>query len=145
MDLDDYYIRIKNFDIDKALVRVLMKLEKDIIALNVSQHRSEGVLSTGKSISSVHPYAAITVFLKQNKGTLTNGNPSIINLHEDGSFHGLMKIIWGTTEHELISDDDKTNDLINKYGADIFGLTRESLDRLIPKIKNLLELELRNV
>ena len=145
MDLDEYHRRIKNFNLDKALVRVLMKLEKDIIALNVSQHRDDGILSTGQSISSVKPYATITVFLKGAAGTLTNGNADIINLHEDGSFHGLMNIVFGKTEHELTSDDDKTNDLIDKYGSDIFGLTRESLDRLIPRIQNLLVQELRNV
>ncbi len=144
MDIDKYYKKISTYNLDKALVRVLKKLEAEIIDANILQHTELGVDSSGVSISSYAPYTQTTVFLKRLDNTLSSGDPTIVNLNDTESFHDKFKIIWGVVDHEITSTDSKTDELVDKYG-DIFGLTDASLNDLKPAIMQLLIEDIKNV
>ena len=110
----------------------LAKLEDKIIEFNRAQVRY-GNRADGTEIEP--PYAEITKHFKSNDGTLTNGDPTIVNLYDSGSFYAGFYILITKDEVIIDSRDSKSDALQDKYGTEIFGLTDSNLKTVLQIVK----------
>jgi hypothetical protein len=118
------------------IVRVLSPIDirEDIADLNrFGQLFQNSEDSNGVSLDI---YSDYTYSLKLEKfGTF----PRNIVLFETGEFYNSFKVKINKDSFEIQADTLKGNDdLIEKYGEDILGLTDESKDKLIEIIKPLI-------
>lgn len=104
--------------------------ESDIVAKNVEQLYERGENSLGVSISSYAPYAPYTIQLKGYKGQPTDR----VTLRDTGAFHKSFVLVIGPTSFYITAKDEKTDDLVAKYGAGIFGLTPENREEVSRKL-----------
>lgn len=87
----------------------------------------QGINRTGVKIESYMPYSPITIEIKQGKGQPTNR----VTLRDEGDFEASFYLIVNDEQFEITASDIKTEDLVYKYGEEIFGLTEENLSELI--------------
>ncbi len=109
--------------IDRGLLNIVRGNDTAILDLNIKQLQS-GRDSKGVPLSP--PYAPSTVSLKKFK----NLPYDRVTLFQEGDFYRgfyLEAINWPLV---IDSSDRKTGKLVERYGAPIFGLDRESLREL---------------
>jgi len=143
MDIRLLHNRIKNFDVISLMPKIIKDLETTITDMNRDQLEA-GFDSTGTKISSYHPYADSTIISKAEKGTLTNNNPDIVNLHDEGGFYDGMFLFDMERGIAIDSRDSKTDDLRKAFDDSILGLTKESLIELKPFLSPLLRIGIIN-
>lgn len=129
--LINYLEQFAKLNIDKLALDIARMSEHDrlVIKLNTqNQLFDKGINSEGQTLASVGgSYSPLTVSIKQSKGQPTNR----VTLKDTGEFY----LSFRTTpfrggfriEADPIKDD--TN-LFDEWGANIVGLTKESLDIL---------------
>lgn len=100
--------------------------KEDIVEMNVSQLYDEGVNRLGIAISTYAPYAPRTIQLKTKKGQPTDR----VTLRDTGAFHKSFTLEIGPVGFYITATDYKTQELVDKYGANIFGLTSDNLAAL---------------
>lgn len=93
-----------------------------IIDMNISQLYDQGVNSLGIDISSYRPYSPYTIMLKKEKGQPYDR----VTLRDTGAFHSSFEMVLENFEFYFTATDYKTQELIHKYGENIFGLTEEN-------------------
>ena len=54
-----------------------------------------------------------------------------VTLRDTGDFESSFYIRYSGDSFEITASDGKTDDLVRKYGKEIFGLNRDNLDELI--------------
>lgn len=118
----------------------IRKFEDDVAGANVKQVRTLGEYADGMQISSLHPYTEYTIERKEEKGTLTANDPSIVNLSDDNNFLDSIFVDVGYEGVEITSTDSKTNELVKKYSDNIFGLQNGSWElifnnKIMPDLK----------
>lgn len=118
-------------NINKMLNDVLLQLVKEILELNKSQLYDKGVITTGVRIDSFHPYTALTISLKKQKGQKVSN----VTLKDTGDFYSNFFVNFKPESFTIGSDDPKTGKLTSEdkkigFGKQIFGLTDESIDFL---------------
>lgn len=119
--------RFKNFDVKETAMDTFLDLRNVVLNLNKEQ-LEVGVKSNGSKIGEYKSenYAEYKYDLNSTAGF---GN---VDLYLSGDFFFEMKLEGkGGTEYEISSDDWKNDDLVDKYGKDIFGMTEESRTRFI--------------
>jgi hypothetical protein len=110
------YERIQRLDTDVVIEQALDETSEQRADINAEQ-MYKGVESTGEEINPA--YTRTTVKIKQEKGQPSDR----VTLLDTGSFYqGIYSRVQGG-EVVLSSYDAKTNDLVKKYGEDIFGLS----------------------
>lgn len=121
--------KINSFDFEKALLKVYgsSKISKIILDLNTDEQLGkQGITSGGLSLPQYKP------FTKELKNGLPGfaGVTDHMTLFGEGDFH--KAFILDASKFPLIIDstDSKTNDLVNRYTENIFGLTKESIQEL---------------
>lgn len=77
-------------------------------------------------------YSYRTIKQRQLEGNPVKG--SLIALYDTGDFWKGFWAIANDGKLELLSSDRKTNELIARYGDDIFGLTKSNFEILGEKI-----------
>lgn len=97
-----------------------------IVEMNVGQLYNQGVNSLGIDISTYAPYAPLTIKLKQEKGQPYDR----VTLRDTGDFHRSFEVVFNPTSFYITATDWKTQDLVDKYGDKIFGLTPENISEL---------------
>lgn len=114
-----------------------------ILDLNTeSQLFEKGIGSDGIELASFQPYSDFTITVKQFKGQPTNR----VTLRDEGDFHESFFIEFRDTEFEIKASDEKTESLKDKYGDEILGLTKESLEDITQEIiKPRLEAYFKNI
>ncbi|MEG1738677.1 MAG: hypothetical protein RR137_08970 [Odoribacter sp.] len=75
-------------------------------------------------------YKYFTRLAKIDKGR----NPDVVTLYDTGEFYAKMFADIGSDEIEIDSIDCKSNDLKEKYGEDIFGLSNDSMEAYLIEI-----------
>lgn len=91
-----------------------------------------GIDRNGIDIYEQIPYAQFTIEIKTAKNQPTDR----VTLRDTGDFHRNFYVSANETSFEISSTDEKTEDILRKYGDSIFGLTDENLNELIhDKIK----------
>lgn len=116
--------------VDGTYVRRAVQENSDkIVELNVEQLYEYGINSLGISIDTYAPYSPYTIRVKNEKGQPTDR----VTLRDTGDFHKSFEVVVGPVDFYITATDYKTQDLIDKYGAKIFGLTEENRQEVAVK------------
>ncbi|MBR5672190.1 MAG: hypothetical protein IKX02_01975 [Spirochaetales bacterium] len=116
---------------DGSLLGEILRSNEDyILDLNRRQLNDQGINSQGISIASYAPYTASTIARKIRKGQPYDR----VTLRDTGKFQAGFSLEVGKNIFRISSRDQKTPQLIDKYGPYIFGLTNESKDQLVSDV-----------
>lgn len=115
---------IRKIDLLKIVEKQIVKNEDYITELNTNQLFA-GEKSNGQSLPNYSP-TSVNVF----------GKPSgAIRLYDEGDFYdGFYLSKKDSFPFELDSRDSKSDELQDRYGIEIFGLTNDSTDDLNEEI-----------
>lgn len=113
-----------------AIRELIVQNEDYIISLNKDQLNDEGINSQGIEIASYAPYTPATVARKIKKHQPYDR----VTLRDTGRFQRGFHLVMTPKTFRITSSDKKTEDLVDKYGPYIFGLTSENRNRLIREI-----------
>lgn len=125
--LDEWVEAVKNVSVLEVVKEEMNVHRSDIIRLNQEQLK-QGIKSTGERLSPYHPDYA-----RRKKKPITPKT-----LYDKGSFHGAIYAI-PTLSHTLVGSRDSKADVVENQESykshddpdDIYGLTDESLERLL--------------
>lgn len=112
-------------EIAKKIVR-----DNDNILIDVNaqdQLYAKGVNRLGVRIDEYQPYRPLTIQVKIEKRQPYDR----VTLKDTGEFYDSFYVETAEDRFYIKASDEKTNWLIKKYGAEIFGLTNDSLAEFI--------------
>jgi hypothetical protein len=127
--MDKFISNVLAFDVNATLRKVWEnpRVEAEIVRLNsIEQLYNKGERADGVSLGE---YSPVTIQLKLNG----QGDRRVdhVTLKDTGEFYGSMEVMPNEFGFEITADTIKENDdLIDKYGAQILGLSPENLDKL---------------
>lgn len=103
--------------------------KEDVIisAIADDQLYRRGINGKEEKIMSYMPYSPVTIKIKTDKGQPTTR----VTLKDTGAFHDSMFIVFDVDGFYITSSDEKTPELIEKYGEEIFRLTDKNFTRII--------------
>lgn len=144
-DLRDRVVKV-NEDLasGKMIQKIIQENEAAIIDMNAQEQLFEsGENSLGVSIASYAPYKPITIEIKKLKGQPTNR----VTLRDEGDFESSFYLVISDKQFEIKASDWKTEELVEKYGSSILGLTKENIasltwDYIYPELMDTLKKEL---
>ncbi len=119
MTLHELQRRLNNFDIRQEVVEAIEETAETIADFNRKQLFA-GIRSTGTEIKPA--YAPVTVLIKDQKGQPTDR----VTLKDTGDFYDSIDVDANSQTYELVANDAKADQLMDKYGNRILGLTKES-------------------
>lgn len=125
--LDEIINKIRNYPKDQFVREAVNENEAFAEDLNIDQ-MEQGINARNQPITPA--YTALTRRIKAAKGQPTNR----VTLRDTGDFHRAIFIQQQSDGFEFDSQDFKSNDLQEKYGVDIFGLTDENEIKLSEEI-----------
>lgn len=112
----------------KLIQQIILDNESYIVDMNAEiQLYEQGINNLGVDIADYEPYSPLTIEIKQSKGQPTNR----VTLRDEGDFESSFFLEVGNTQFEIKASDWKTEELIQKYGRQILGLTDENIYVLI--------------
>lgn len=123
--------RAKQLSWDEAWLSAFdNKLRSDILNyIKKDQLTERGVDETGNVIGT---YSFLTELISQ--GRKQEGDH--YTLEDTGAFYDSMMIVVTTQYIEITADAQKDDDnLFEKYGTGIIGLTEENMDKLVEQVK----------
>lgn len=109
--------------------KALEQNQQRIVEMNVEQLYDYGMNSLGIRIDTYEPYSPYTVRIKQEKGQPYDR----VTLRDTGDFHKSFEVVFEPMGFYITATDYKTQDLVDRYGARIFGLTSENKQDLTIK------------
>lgn len=124
--------KIKDFEylnenVGDFIVDIMMEYEAEIVDLNSEdQLYTQGVDADNVQIQDREPYTPYTVRIKRLKGQPTNR----VTTRDAGDFHRGFYLERGNKKVRFWSKDEKTEDLVSKYGESIFGLIPENKEEV---------------
>ena len=144
-DLLDRVVKVnEDLTSGKMIQKIIQENEAAIIDMNAQEQLFEyGENSLGVSIASYAPYAPITIAIKKLKGQPTNR----VTLRDEGDFESSFYLVISDKQFEIKASDWKTEELVEKYGSSILGLTKENIasltwDYIYPELMDTLKKEL---
>lgn len=111
-------------DYYKELINILESLAFDIADTNADQMFA-GLRADDTEIEPA--YKPFTIAIKKEKGQPTDR----VTLKDTGEFHRSIFVKFEGDKIIIDSDSDLRNKLVDKYGATIFGLTKQNKQALI--------------
>lgn len=137
MDLIGFHKKLSRLDLGELMNGAVLATKEDILDANTAQ-LSQGKNALGDFLQeyALDAYAEFKIALgsKAPKGTP--------DLFLEGDFYeGFILTVEGE-DYLITSTDEKTTELTNKYGIDIFGLSEEGLQQVRDVI---LEIFLNNI
>ena len=105
---------------EKDLLKIIQRHENEAVDLNIEQMMA-GQDSDGGRITP--EYTPFTIEIKKSKGQPYDR----VTLRDEGSFQQKMFMKADKFPVMFDSNDPKTDDLTEKYGNSIFGLTKQHL------------------
>ena len=130
MKFEQLYNFVKNPKpfIYKTIREILRENQTDVILLNIqNQLYQKGEDSKGKDLGTYRP---LTIANKKAKGAKYDH----VTLLDEGDFYDGIVVRIYQDYFELAALDDKTDELEDRYGDDIVGLSAESITLLINNI-----------
>lgn len=109
--------------------KALEQNQQKVVEANVEQLYKYGINSLGIRIDTYQPYTPYTVRVKQEKGQPYDR----VTLRDTGDFQKSFEVVFEPVGFYITATDYKTQDLIDKYGAKIFGLTKENRQEIAVK------------
>lgn len=120
---------LERLDLSSIALRVVRnEAVSTLIPLNIDQLYEGGIDSKGKSLGEYSPF---TISVKKKKGQRTDH----VTLRDTGEFYEAFFAETESWPVNIDSKDSKTEELKDRYGADIFGLTPQSTDELNDQIE----------
>lgn len=142
-EIDSLIEKLETFqrEVDELVLATVEENKELVLDMNTeTQLFEQGINSKGEKINP--PYTPYTVKIKRILGQPTNR----VTLRNEGDFHSKFYLKRAANEIEISSTDEKTEALVDKYGKEIFGLTRENLEELSEHyIKPALEKKLNEI
>lgn len=116
-------------DIPKQVKLIAKNNKKELLDyIRLKQLFEEGIDGLGNKLK---PYKPFTIAVKRSQGK----DPNIVTLNDTGDFYrGFDLLVTDQYSIGVFSRDDKTPDLIEKYGSDIFTYTVENIKEIEDKI-----------
>jgi hypothetical protein len=133
LDLIDRAIaKLEDFEqnVDLFVMLTASEFEEFIVDLNRSQMEDKGI--RGNSTKITPKYVPFTIKVKKAKGQVF----SHVTLTDTGDFSDAMFVEFGDDFFFLGSEDIKTQELVAKYGKEIFGLTKDNQGELSQEMKD---------
>ena len=109
--------------------KALEQNQQKIVEANAEQLYEHGINSLGIRIDTYQPYTPYTVRIKQEKGQPYDR----VTLRDTGDFQKSFEVVFEPVGFYITATDYKTQDLIDKYGAKIFGLAKENMQEIAVK------------
>ena len=106
------------------LLEDIVRDKEDVI---VSAIADDQLYGRGEKIMDYMPYAPKTIQNKKRKGQPTTR----VTLRDTGAFHESMYVVFDSEGFYITASDEKTQDLVEKYGEEIFRLTDKNFTRII--------------
>lgn len=122
--------RLRTFkDSLPMLLEDIIRDKEDVIvsAIADDQLYRRGINGKGEKIMDYMPYTARTIKNKKRKGQPTTR----VTLRDTGAFHESMYVVFDSEGFYITAGDEKTQDLIEKYGEEIFRLTDKNFTRIV--------------
>ena len=112
-----------------TLLEDVVRDKEDVIvsAIADDQLYRRGINGKDEKIMDYMPYAARTIQNKRRKGQPTTR----VTLRDTGAFHESMFVVFDSEGFYITASDEKTQDLVEKYGKEIFRLTNKNFTRII--------------
>lgn len=112
-----------------TLLEDVVRDKEDVIvsAIADDQLYRRGINGKGEKIMDYMPYTAKTIKNKRKKGQPTTR----VTLRDTGAFHESMFVVFDSEGFYITASDEKTQDLVEKYGKEIFRLTNKNFTRII--------------
>lgn len=123
---------------DETILRIVKLNEQQVIDLNQDDQLYQGIDANGNDITP--SYAPSTVAYKRRRSDPYDR----VTLFDRGDFYDGWAIEYRTDEFFISSKDRKIGFLVQRYGADIFGLTDDSIEKLIGIIEEQFQLAFKN-
>ena len=111
------------------LLEDVVRSKEDVIvsAIANDQLYRRGINGKGEKIMDYMPYTAKTIKNKRKKGQPTTR----VTLRDTGAFHESMFVVFDSEGFYITASDEKTQDLVEKYGKEIFRLTNKNFTRIV--------------
>lgn len=124
----EYRLRVFKDNLPMYLEDIIRDKEDVIVsAIADDQLYRRGINGRGEKIMSYMPYTAKTIQSKKRKGQPTTR----VTLRDTGAFHKSMFVVFDSEGFYITASDEKTEELIKKYGEEIFRLTDKNFTRIV--------------
>lgn len=124
----EYRLRAFKDNLPMYLEDIIRDKEDVIVsAIADDQLYRRGINGRGEKIMSYMPYTAKTIQNKKRKGQPTTR----VTLRDTGAFHKSMFVVLDSEGFYITASDEKTEELIKKYGEEIFRLTDKNFTRIV--------------
>lgn len=120
------FLGLKNPLVLQGIIKESMDRMEDEVEQAQSEQMYRGENADGTEINPT--YTRNTVKYKQRKGQPWDR----VTLKDTGKFHRANRAEVAPTAIDIINSDSKKGDLVEKYGARIFGLNEKSILLLKP-------------
>ncbi|QEA10465.1 hypothetical protein BARC2635_0053 [Bacteroides phage Barc2635] len=118
----------EELDTGEIAKKIVRDNDNILIDMNAQdQLYAKGVNRLGVRIDEYQPYRPLTIQVKIEKRQPYNR----VTLKDTGEFYDSFYVETAEDRFYIKASDEKTNWLIKKYGAEIFGLTSDSLAEFI--------------
>lgn len=107
----------------RLIQSIILENEYIITDMNSEdQLYEQGINRLGVNIMDYAPYSPLTIEIKKEKGQPYNR----VTLRDEGDFEQSFSVEADTQQFTIKASDWKTEDLIQRYGRQILGLTEEN-------------------
>lgn len=118
----------EELDTGEIAKKIVRNNDNILIDMNAQdQLYAKGVNRLGVRIDEYQPYRPLTIKVKIEKRQPYDR----VTLKDTGEFYDSFYVETAEDRFYIKASDEKTNWLIKKYGAEIFGLTNDSLAEFI--------------
>lgn len=124
MTVRELYSKFKSFDTKTEGVRAIDVTKEAAVDFNREQLYFSSVRSDGSYLQG-YKSEFYAEFKNRKNPSPGFGAP---DLYDTGSFQNKMFAVIESDKLRFDSKDSKTSDLVEKYGRNIFGLTKQNLD-----------------
>ena len=124
----EYRLRAFKDNLPMYLEDIIRDKEDVIVsAIADDQLYRRGINGRGEKIMNYMPYTAKTIQNKKRKGQPTTR----VTLRDTGAFHKSMFVVFDSEGFYITASDEKTEELVKKYGEEIFRLTDKNFTRIV--------------
>lgn len=124
----EYKLRAFKDSLPELLEDIIRDKEDVIVsAIADDQLYRRGINGRGEKIMDYMPYTPRTIQNKKRKSQPTTR----VTLRDTGAFHESMYVVFDSEGFYITASDEKTQDLVEKYGEEIFRLTDKNFIRII--------------
>lgn len=124
MALRDVVKALRRIKVEDLALEATEKFKEEILDLNTEEQLFKGVDAQGQSLGEYSPF---TVEIKEAKGQPTDR----VTLKDEGDFYNSLFTNTDRFPVKIDSKDPKRNELVERFGTDILGLTGENKDKIV--------------